>query len=191
MALAQVVGAEARAGGRARRQVLDEHVGPRQDAMQQRRVVRLLDVGDQALLAAVEPDEIAGQALAAVVVAAREVALGALDLDHPRAGVGQAGTAIGRGDRLFERDDREAGEGMRGCHAPVSDMKRFGDSSEQEPGLACQDVRVGGQRATIHKVKRVFVLKDRRYGWRLRRIAPSRSSLSGAGRELTAVTALC
>ena len=66
IALAQLVGAEARARGGAGREVLDEHVGPRQDAMQQRGVVRLLDVGDQALLAAVEPDEIAGQALAAL-----------------------------------------------------------------------------------------------------------------------------
>ena len=47
-----------------------------EDAVQQRGVVRVLDVGDEALLAAVEPDEIAGQALRRPVVAAREVALG-------------------------------------------------------------------------------------------------------------------
>ena len=110
MALAQFIGAEARTGGGAGGQVLDEHVGPPKDAMQQRGIVRPLDVGDQALLAAIEPDEIAGQASCRLVVAAREVALGALDLDHPRAGVGQARAAIRRGDRLFERDDKEVGQ---------------------------------------------------------------------------------
>ena len=79
--------------------------------MQQRRVVRVLDVGDQALLAAVQPDEIAGQAVGRLVVAAREIAFRALDLDDARAGVGKAGAAIRRGDRLFQRDDKQVGEG--------------------------------------------------------------------------------
>ena len=112
IAFAQRVGAEAGTRRGAGREVLDEHVGAGQDAVQQRRVVRMLDVGDQALLAAVQPDEIAGQAFGRVVVAAGEIAFRALDLDHARAGVGQAGTAIGRGDRLFERDDEQTGEGM-------------------------------------------------------------------------------
>ena len=60
--------------------------------MQQRGVVRVLDVGDKALLAAVEPDEIARQARGGLVVAAGEVAFRPLDLDDPRAGVGEAGT---------------------------------------------------------------------------------------------------
>ena len=80
--------------------------------MQQRGVGRVLDVGDQALLAAVQPDEIAGQAVGRLVVAAREVAFRALDLDDARAGIGEAGAAIRRGDRLFERDDEQVGEGM-------------------------------------------------------------------------------
>ena len=48
--------------------------------MQQRCVLRLLDIGSQALLAAIEPDEVAGQASRRLVVAAREVAFGALVL---------------------------------------------------------------------------------------------------------------
>jgi hypothetical protein len=91
---------------RAGREVLDEHVGFGEDAVQQRGVVRVFDVGDQALLAAVEPDEIAGQAVGGLVVAAREVAFGALDLDDARAGVGEAGRTVRRRDRLFERDDQ-------------------------------------------------------------------------------------
>ena len=67
----------------------------------------VLDVGDQALLAAVQPDEIAGQPVRRGIVAAREIALRPLDLDHPRAGIGKAGTAIGRGDRLLQRDHQE------------------------------------------------------------------------------------
>ena len=53
-----VVGAEPGARGGARREVLDEHVGAREDALQQRRVVRLLDVERPGFLAAVEPDEV-------------------------------------------------------------------------------------------------------------------------------------
>ena len=114
--LAQRVGAEAGARRSARREVLDEHVGAGDDAVQQRGVVRLLDVGDQALLAAVEPDEVARQAFRRLVVAAREVALGAFDLDHPRAGIGQAGAAIGRGHRLLQRDDEQTCKRLGTCH---------------------------------------------------------------------------
>ena len=115
--LAQFIGAEARAGRCTWCKVLDEYVGPPKDPMQQCRILRPLDVRNQALLAAIEPDEIAGQASCCLVVAAREVALGALDFDHQCAGVRQTRAAIRRGHRLFEREDREAGQGMRGCHA--------------------------------------------------------------------------
>ena len=98
----QRVGPEPRTRSGARGEVLDEHVGAGQDAVQQRRIVLVLDVRDQALLAAVQPDEVAGQTLGRRVVAACEIAFRALDLDDAGAGVGQAGTAIGRGDRLFQ-----------------------------------------------------------------------------------------
>src|SRR5882757_4816962 len=113
MTLAQLIGAEARTRCGSRRQVLDEYVGPPENAMHQRDIVWSLDVGDQALLASIEPDEIAGQAPCRLVVAAREIALGPFDLDHASAGIGQTRTAIGRGHRLFEREDREAGQGTR------------------------------------------------------------------------------
>ena len=87
--------------------------------LQQRGVLGFLDVGDEALLAAVEPDEVARQAIGGTIVAAGEVALGALDLDDAGAGVGEAGTAVGRGDRLFERDDEQAVERAHQCE-PIS-----------------------------------------------------------------------
>ena len=80
------------------------------------------EIEHQRFLAAVEPDEIG--ALASIraftpvlptssrgrqlVVAAGEVALGPLDLDHARAGIGEAAGAHRRRHRLLERDDEKA-----------------------------------------------------------------------------------
>ena len=61
-------------------------------------------------LAAVEPDEIAALAVHEIVIAAREIAFRPLDLDDARAGIGEPAGAHRRRDRLFERDDEEAGE---------------------------------------------------------------------------------
>ena len=47
------------------------------------------------------------------VVVAREIALGALELDHARAGIGQLAGCERRGDRLVEREDEGAGERLR------------------------------------------------------------------------------
>ena len=49
-----------------------------------------------------------GVRLRQLVVAAREVALGPLDLDHARAGIGEAAGAHGRRHRLLERDHQQA-----------------------------------------------------------------------------------
>jgi hypothetical protein len=98
-----------------------EDIGAREDAMQQRRVLRPLDVGGERFLAAVEPREVARHALGRAVVAAREVALRALDLDHARARVGEPARAIGRGDRLLEGehgDARERAAWMSVFHGP-------------------------------------------------------------------------
>ena len=57
--------------------------------MQECRVRRVLDVGDKALFAAIEPDEIAGEASGGLVVEAGEVAFLTLDLDDAGAGVGE------------------------------------------------------------------------------------------------------
>ena len=68
------------------------------------------EVEDDRLLAAIEPDEIGALAARELVVAAREVALRPLDLDHARAGIREPARAGRRRDRLFERHDEEAFE---------------------------------------------------------------------------------
>ena len=100
--------AEARALGRAGRQVLDQHVGLADQAMQQREVVGLLEVEHDRLLAAVQPDEIAREPVDVAVVAAREIAFRPLDLDDARAGVGQPRRAVGGGHRLLDAHHQQA-----------------------------------------------------------------------------------
>jgi hypothetical protein len=48
-----------------------------------------------------------------LVVAAREIALGTLDLDHSRAGIGELLGASGGRDCLLHRDDKQAFERPR------------------------------------------------------------------------------
>ena len=114
MRVAQSLRAKARPSGGARREVLDEHIGARQHGAQQGRVAPLLDVDDQTFLAPVEPDEIAREAVHRRVIAAREISLRPLKLDHPRPGVGEARGTVGRGDGLFQRDDKQPLEGRCG-----------------------------------------------------------------------------
>ena len=95
----------------ARLQILNEDVGTREHRTEQRLVARFGKIEHDRFLATVEPDEIAALAVHQIVVAAREVALRPLDLDDARAGVCQARRTHRRRDRLFERDDEEAGEG--------------------------------------------------------------------------------
>src|SRR5690606_7641545 len=78
-----------------RRQVLHEHIRPRDETPNERAVFRVLQVGDVRFLAPVEPHEVGAVAVHHVVVAAREVSSGALDLDHARTGVGH----LARGER--------------------------------------------------------------------------------------------
>ena len=87
------------------RQALTEDVGPGDHRAEQRPVGRVLDVKDDGLLAPVQPDEVRGLPVHGPVVAAREVTAGPLDLDDPRAQVGELPGGERRGDRLFKRDD--------------------------------------------------------------------------------------
>ncbi len=80
---------------------------------EQRLVLGFVEIEHDRFLAAIEPDEIAALAVHEIVIAAREVAFRPLDLDDARAGIGQPARAHRRGDRLFERDDEEAGERQR------------------------------------------------------------------------------
>src|SRR5690606_35397045 len=96
-----------------RRQVLHEHVRPRDKTPNERAVFRVLQVGDDRFLAPVEPHEVGAVAVHHVVVAAREVSSGALDLDHARTGVGHLARGERSGDSLLDADDERAFEGKR------------------------------------------------------------------------------
>src|SRR5260221_9002523 len=108
MAGAQFGCSETGAPGGARREVLHEHIGARDDARQQRLICRILDVEGERLLASVEPEEIGALPMRDAVVAAREITLGPLDLDDPRAGIGEAGSAERRRYCLFGCDPQHA-----------------------------------------------------------------------------------
>ena len=117
MRAAQRVERKAELGDGAGLEVLHEHVGLGEHRREQRLVVGAREIEHQRFLAAVEPDEIRALALRAsagrgwhgeLVVVAREVALGALDLDHARAGVGEPARAHGRRHRLLQRHHQQA-----------------------------------------------------------------------------------
>ena len=107
VALAKLRPAEPEAGCGARREVLDEDVGAGDHGLDKRAVGLVLQVHPAAFLAAVDPDEIGRLPLDEVVVAAGEIAVLALELHHPRAGVGEPGACKGSGDRLLHRDDKD------------------------------------------------------------------------------------
>lgn len=114
MALAHGLPAEAGTRGRAGAQVLDQHVGLRDHALQQCGIVRIGEVENDRFLAAVQPHEIGTVAIDRRVVATGEVALGAFDLDHARAGVGEPRRCIRRGGRLLHRHHQDSFQGQ--CH---------------------------------------------------------------------------
>ncbi len=97
-------------GDRTGLQVLHEYVGVREHCAEQRNVLTLAEIEHHRLFAAIEPDEITALAVNQIVVAAGEIALETLDLDDARAGIRQPAGAHRRRDRLFQRDDEQAGK---------------------------------------------------------------------------------
>jgi hypothetical protein len=111
VSFAQLLRIKSRTRRRAGREVLYEHIGAPQHAVQQLPIVCRFDIGDQALLTAIEPDEVAGQSARRSVVTAGEVSLAAFHFDDPRARVCQPRAAVGRSHRLFQRNDQQSFEG--------------------------------------------------------------------------------
>jgi hypothetical protein len=72
----------------ARLEVLDQDIGIRQKVSQSIAAGRTRKIEHHRALAAVEPDEVAALAMNHIVVAAREIALRPLDLEHGRSGIG-------------------------------------------------------------------------------------------------------
>src|SRR5215208_4020749 len=102
MPLPQDLCAEAEPPGRARREVLDEDVGPFDNAGQYLFGPVLLEIQGQRLLGAVEPDEVACKALYGSVVSAGEVPhFWTFDLYDARAEVGELAGGEGGGDCLL------------------------------------------------------------------------------------------
>src|SRR5262245_5722931 len=108
MAAAQFGWIEAGAGGSAGYEVLDEDVGARNHAVQQRLVLLGLEVKHDRFLTAVEPDEIGAFAMYGSVIAAGDIALRALDLADARAGIGEPARAERGRDRPLQADDQNA-----------------------------------------------------------------------------------
>ena len=94
-----------------RRQILNKNVRLLQQAMQNQPGVRMLQIQRQGFLGTIEPHKVAGQSSHGRVIAAREVSdLGAFDLYHARAQIGQLPGGEGRGDCLLQGDDRDSRE---------------------------------------------------------------------------------
>ena len=112
---AQFPRVEAKARRGPRGQVLDEHVGRAGQAAERFPAERVLHVQGHRLLVAVGPGEVGAHAVDHLVVAAGGVAAGAvLDLDDAGAEVAQVAGADGRGDRLLDRHDGDATQGLHG-----------------------------------------------------------------------------
>jgi len=130
IARAQFGRAEAEPAGGTRCEVLDEDIGLRQHGLDHGAVIRLLEIDAAGFLAAVEPDEIGGQAFRIVVIAAGEIAFSALQLDDARAGIGELAGRGRHGHRLlqrhhqnsFERIHRRSGEPL--SHQPSQTGRR-------------------------------------------------------------------
>jgi len=94
---------------RPRREILDEHVGLGDQFGQNVLRLGMFDIQRQAVLGAVQPDEIGRLTFDGLVIVARKIAdLGPFDLDHPRTEVSELAGAERRGNGLFEGDDGDA-----------------------------------------------------------------------------------
>ena len=105
--LRQVLGPQPALGHRARREILDHHVGRLQELHQDRPALGRIGVERQALLVAVEVAEEAGAEAAQLP---RAVAVDRFDLDHLGAEVGQDHAAGRAEDGVREFDDADAFE---------------------------------------------------------------------------------
>jgi hypothetical protein len=99
---------------RARTEVLDEHVGAREQALEERAVAGFVQVEREALLAAVHRLEVGGLAGDERTDAARVVAgRGALDLEDARAEVGEHERAVRTREDAREIEDEDPVERSR------------------------------------------------------------------------------
>ena len=130
---------------------------------------RPLEIERQRFLRPVDPDEVTGQALDRAVVAAREVAAARpLDLDDPRAEIGELAAGKRRGHRLLDRDDEYASTAaMIAGSACLAEAVRRRRSSRFDERLALEDgarhAEVGGVDHPALVCGRALPCGDRRF----------------------------
>ncbi|CAM2153002.1 hypothetical protein PT2222_20033 [Paraburkholderia tropica] len=137
--LAQRVVAEAEPLRRAGREVLHEHVGVGEQRVHDLQRFSALHVEREAFLRTVGPDEMRGETVHALVVAAREIAhAGTLDLDDARAQIRELARAERRRDCVLERDDLDAFERAHDSALRLERTRQaenmFGDVRENQVG---------------------------------------------------------
>ena len=151
LSLDELGGRDPEAFGSRRREVLYDDVGACDQPLERVPALVGLQVERDALLAAVQPDEVARLPLHGRVVPAREVALPRpLDLDHPGAEVGQLARRERRGHRLLDGDDERAlqrsgragrsGSGHRGSWGRV-DLPHRTTGRRVPLGVTCHAAR--------------------------------------------------
>ena len=105
--LLEILGPQPALGHRARREILDHHVGRLQQLHQHRPALGRIGVEREALLVAIE---VAEEAAAEAAQLARAIAVDRLDLDHLGAEIGQDHAAGRPEDGVGELDDADAFE---------------------------------------------------------------------------------
>ena len=93
-------------------EVLHQHIRLLQNTQNQLEILGILEVEHDRFFAPVEPDEVRTLAVDHAVVTASKVALGPLDLDDPRPGIGESARAERRGDRLLQGEDQNPVKGF-------------------------------------------------------------------------------
>lgn len=115
--LAQLLVPEAEALDGAGGEVLDEDIGLGEQGVKDLLALRVLEVEGEALLVAIEPDEVARHSVDRRIVAAREIA-GArpFDLDHPGPEVRELPRGERRRHGLLTADDGDSRQGLVRLH---------------------------------------------------------------------------
>ena len=116
----QVRAIESEAACRARREVLDEHIGLAQQAFEHPGGVRMLEIESEALLGAVQPDEMRGLPQHGLIVMPGKVpGAWSFDLDDACTQISQLARGKGSCYGLLQRNNRHAMQRQaRRVHTP-------------------------------------------------------------------------
>ena len=144
----------------ARTEVLDEHVGALEQPLEHAAVGRGVEIEREALLAAVERDEVGGRVADEGADPARVVAAaGRLDLDHARTQIGEHLGAERTGEHARQIDDEDPGERARGRHrlatgALETFLERAQLVAQRAPACGCRTGRSTARSAAARAASR-------------------------------------